>query len=128
MSNRFYVLIAIAISLITTVVVFNISDIEYNFKSSTQKQPTFTITQDTKINPNSKLAQFVTQEEIDDFAFRYWDIDDEIEYSNKYQTENETFKKLRLLLKAKDTNGVLNFIKDNNLSVDINMTYKILPL
>ncbi|QCD51752.1 ankyrin repeat domain-containing protein [Campylobacter sp. RM16192] len=118
-----YILISITISIIALLSIFYLSDIKFSSKKSN-----FTITQDTKIDPNSKLAKFVTQEEIDDFAFRYWDIDDEIQYTNKHQTENETFKKLRLLLKAKDTKGVLNFIKDNNLSVDVNMTYNLTPL
>ncbi len=34
----------------------------------------FTITPDTKIDPNSELAKYVTQEEIDDFGFRCADI------------------------------------------------------
>ena len=36
----------------------------------------FTVTPGTKIDPNSELAKYVTQEEIDDFGFRYWDIDE----------------------------------------------------
>lgn len=122
--NKFrYILISITISIIALLSIFYLSDIKFSPKKSG-----FTITQDTKIDPNSKLAKYVTQEEVDSFAFRYWDIDDEIEYSNKHRTENETFKKLRLLLKAKDTKGVLNFIKDNNLSIDVNMTYNLTPL
>ena len=35
----------------------------------------FVVTADTKIIPGSELSKYVTQEEIDDFAFRYWDID-----------------------------------------------------
>ena len=35
----------------------------------------FVVTADTKIIPGSELGKYVTQEEIDDFAFRYWDID-----------------------------------------------------
>ncbi|WP_169942745.1 ankyrin repeat domain-containing protein [Campylobacter sp. RM15925] len=123
MNNFRYILIPLTISIIALISIFYLSDIKFS-----SKKPNFTTTQDTKIDPNSELAKYVTQEEIDDFAFRYWDIDDEIQYSNKYQTENETFKKLRLLLKAKDTKGVLNFIRDNNLSVDLNMTYNLTPL
>ncbi|MFL1705822.1 hypothetical protein ACHJH3_02335 [Campylobacter sp. MOP7] len=123
MNNFRYILIPLTISIIDLLSIFYLSDIKFSSKKSN-----FTITQDTKIDPNSELAKYVTQEEIDDFVFRYWDIDDEIQYTNKHRTENETFKKLRLLLKAKDTNGVLNFIKDNNLSVDVNMTYNLTPL
>ncbi|QKF92798.1 ankyrin repeat domain-containing protein [Campylobacter sp. CCUG 57310] len=123
MNNFRYILIPLTISIIALISIFYLSDIKFSSKKSG-----FTITQDTKIDPNSKLAKYVTQEEIDDFAFRYWDIDDEIQYTNKHRTENETFKKLRLLLKAKDTKGVLNFVKDNNLSVDVSMTYNLTPL
>ena len=35
----------------------------------------FVVTADTKIIPGSELSKYVTQEEIDDFGFRYRDID-----------------------------------------------------
>ena len=81
----------------------------------------FTITPDTKIDPNSELAKYVTQEEIDDFGFRCADIvcDEE---------KNATLVPLRAALDRKDTDFVVKFIKDNNLSVDVEMRDKRTPL
>ena len=81
----------------------------------------FTITPDTKIDPNSELAKYVTQEEIDDFGFRCANIvcDEE---------KNATLVPLRAALDRKDTDFVVKFIKDNNLSVDVSMRDKRTPL
>ncbi len=81
----------------------------------------FTITPDTKIDPNSELAKYVTQKEIDDFGFRCADIvcDEE---------KNATLMPLRAALDRKDTDFVVKFIKDNNLSVDVSMRDKRTPL
>ena len=81
----------------------------------------FTITPDTKIDPNSELAKYVTQEEIDDFGFRCANIvcDEE---------KNATLVPLRAALDRKDTDFVVKFIKDNNLSVDVGMRDKRTPL
>ena len=81
----------------------------------------FTITPDAKIDPNSELAKYVTQEEIDDFGFRCADIvcDEE---------KNTTLVPLRAALDRKDTDFVVKFIKDNNLSVDVSMRDKRTPL
>jgi len=81
----------------------------------------FTITPDTKIDPNSELAKYVTQEEIDDFGFRCADIvcDEE---------KNATLVPLRAALDRKDTDFIVKFIKDNNLSVDVGMRDKRTPL
>ena len=81
----------------------------------------FTVTPDTKIDPNSELAKYVTQEEIDDFGFRCANIvcDEE---------KNATLVPLRAALDRKDTDFVVKFIKDNNLSVDVSMRDKRTPL
>ena len=81
----------------------------------------FTITPDTKIDPNSELAKYVTQEEVDDFAFRYWDIDE-------YEERNATLSALRNLLRLKDTDKILNFMKRNGLSADVKMKANTTPL
>ena len=62
----------------STAVLFYLSYLGVKFdKFGSSSMPTgFTITPDTKIDPNFELAKYVTQEEIDDFAFRYWDIDE----------------------------------------------------
>lgn len=93
-----------------------------------RKQTHFTVTSDTNVSKVPGLSKYVTQEEVDNFAFRYWDIDDEAEYTNSHWEENATLKKLRLMLKAKDTRGVLSFLKDNNLSVNLQMHAGTSPL
>ena len=101
-------------------ILFYLSFLGVKFGSSSM--PTgFTVTPDTKIDPNSELAKYVTQEEIDDFGFRCADIvcDEE---------KNATLKPLRAALDRKDTDFVVKFIKDNNLSVDVSMRDKRTPL
>ena len=93
-----------------------------NFLYEKLSRPThFTVTPDTKIDPNSELAKYVTQEEIDDFAFRYWDIDE-------YEENNATLNALRNLLRLKDTDKILNFMTRNGLSSDVKMKANTTPL
>ena len=93
-----------------------------NFIYEKLSRPThFTVTPDTKIDPNSELAKYVTQEEVDDFAFRYWDIDE-------YDENNATLNALRNLLRLKDTDKILNFMKRNGLSADVKMKANTTPL
>lgn len=101
-------------------VLFYLSFLGVKFGSSSM--PTgFTITPDTKIDPNSELAKYVTQEEIEAFGFGVRDIvcDEE---------KNATLVPLRAALDRKDTDFVVKFIKDNNLSVDVSMRDKRTPL
>ena len=81
----------------------------------------FVVTADTKIIPGSELSKYVTQEEIDDFAFRYWDIDKQI----KDDAFAENFRKL---LKSKQTDQILKFMQDNNISVDSPVIDGVTPL
>ena len=81
----------------------------------------FVVTSDTKIIPGSELSKYVTQEEIDDFAFRYWDIDKQI----KDDAFAENFRKL---LKSKQTDQILKFMQDNNISVDSPLIDGVTPL
>ena len=81
----------------------------------------FTVTPDTKIDPNSELAKYVTQEEIEAFGFGVRDIVCDKE-------KNATLVPLRAALDRKDTDFVVKFIKDNNLSVDVSMRDKRTPL
>lgn len=81
----------------------------------------FTVTPDTKIDPNSELAKYVTQEEIEAFGFGSSDIVCDKE-------KNATLVPLRAALDRKDTDFVVKFIKDNNLSVDVSMRDKRTPL
>lgn len=91
----------------------------YNYKS---KSKSFVVTPNTKIDPNSELAKYVTQEEIDEFGFLYWDIG-----GDKVQ-KNEKMENLRLLLKSKNTQEILNYMKDNNISIDEPLHYGVTPL
>lgn len=97
-------------------------------KYELSKNSHFVVTPGTVIKPGSQISKYITQEEVDSFALRYWDIDEDTEYSNSKIDENTTQKALRSYLKAKDTNSLLNFIKDNNLSVDTRMMYNLTPL
>jgi len=81
----------------------------------------FVVTADTKIIPGSELSKYVTQEEIDDFAFRYWDIDKQI----KDGAFAENFRKL---LKSKQTDQILKFMQDNNISIDSPLIDGVTPL
>ena len=81
----------------------------------------FVVTADTKIIPGSELSKYVTQEEIDDFAFRYWDIDKQI----KDDAFAENFRKL---LKSKQTDQILKFMQDNNTSVEYKLIYGTTPI
>ena len=93
-----------------------------NFIYEKLSRPThFTVTPDTKIDTNSELAKYVTQEEIDDFGFRYWDIDE-------YEENNATLNALRNLLRLKDTDKILNFMTRNGLSADVKMKAGTTPL
>ena len=96
--------------------------IAYNkFKLSQNSH--FTVTADTVIKPGSEISKYVTQEEVDSFSFRYWDID-----NNYTKFVNPIAIPLRDALKQKDTNKVLSYLKDNNLSVDIEIEDGITPL
>ena len=108
------------ISLIILSLLLTACDDRNNNKSN------FTITPDTIIEPNSEISKYVTQEEVDEFAFTYWDIYDE--NGIRYQEPNATLKILRDYLEAKDTNSILKFLKDNNLSVDVKLQYNTTPL
>ena len=93
-----------------------------NEKSREVFHKTFFVDSDTKIDPNSELAKYVTQEEVDDFAFRYCDIDiDEVK-------NNPLMENFRQILKSKNTTNILNFMKDNNISVDTPLHYGVTPL
>ena len=86
----------------------------------------FTVTADTVIKPGSEISKYVTQEEVNAFAFRYWDID----YNSKPNVVEEPLKDIELkkLLKSKNTNKILSFMKDNNISVDYRLYGGVTPL
>ncbi|MDA3062377.1 MULTISPECIES: ankyrin repeat domain-containing protein [unclassified Campylobacter] len=84
-----------------------------------KKKSNFVVTADTNISKNSQLSKYVTQEEVENFAFRYWDIDfTEVK-------KNPKMEEFRQILKSKDTARILNFISDNNISVDEPLHYGV---
>ena len=94
---------------------------KYGLFSKFSSPTRFVVTSDTKIIPGSELSKYVTQEEVDDFAFRYWDIDKQI----KDDAFAENFRKL---LKSKQTDQILKFMQDNNISVDSPVIDGVTPL
>ncbi|QOQ88174.1 ankyrin repeat domain-containing protein [Campylobacter corcagiensis] len=83
----------------------------------------FTVTADTVIKPGSEISKYVTQDEINSFGFRYWDID-----NNYTEFVNPIAIPLRDALKQKNTNKVLSYLKDNNLSADIQIEDGTTPI
>jgi len=107
----------LALSLASLFLIFFVNFIYEKLSGPTR----FVVTADTKIIPGSELSKYVTQEEIDDFAFRYWDIDKQI----KDDAFAENFRKL---LKSKQTDQILKFMQDNNISVDSPLIDGVTPL
>ncbi|MDA3046397.1 ankyrin repeat domain-containing protein [Campylobacter sp. VBCF_06 NA8] len=87
-----------------------------------RKIKTFSVTADTNVSQVKGLSKYVTQEEVDGFAFRHWNID-----KDKVMN-NDKMENLRLLLKSKNTQEILNYMKDNNISVDEPLHYGVTPL
>ena len=94
---------------------------KYGLFSKFSSPARFVVTADTKIIPGSELSKYVTQEEIDDFAFRYWDIDKQIK-------DNAFAENFRKLLKSKQTDQILKFMQDNNISIDSPLIDGVTPL
>ncbi|MDU7070032.1 hypothetical protein [Campylobacter ureolyticus] len=106
MKNKFLNLFIIITLVLVAFIAYN------KFKLSQNSH--FTVTADTVIKPGSEISKYVTQEEVDSFAFRYWGID-----NNYTEFVNPIAIPLRDALKQKYTSKVLSYLKDNNLSVDI---------
>ena len=87
----------------------------------------FVVTSDTKIIPGSDLSKYVTQEEIDDFAFRYWDIDFASNPKSVLK-ESDIDTNLKKLFKSKQTDQILKFMQDNNISVEYKLIYGTTPI
>ncbi|CZE48104.1 ankyrin repeat domain-containing protein [Campylobacter geochelonis] len=83
----------------------------------------FTITSDTNVSAIPGLSKYVTQEEVDSFSFRYWDID-----NNYTKWIDPLLLPLRSALKDKNTTKVLNYLKEHNLSVDVKIEDGTTPL
>jgi len=92
-----------------------------------RKQTHFTVTSDTNVSKVPGLSKYVTQEEVDSFAFRYWDIDYNSNPKNVFK-EPAIDVELKKLLKSKQTDEILKFMKDNNLSVDHTMHGGVTPV
>lgn len=92
-----------------------------------RKRTNFTVTSDTNVSKVPGLSKYVTQEEVESFAFRYWDIDYNSNPKNVFK-EPATDVELKRLLKSKQTDEILKFMKDNNLSVDHTMHGGVTPV
>ena len=92
-----------------------------------RKQTHFTVTADTNVSKVPGLSKYVTQEEVDSFAFRYWDIDYNSNPKNVFK-EPAIDVELKRLLKSKQTDKILKFMKDNNLTVDHTMHGGVTPV
>ncbi len=92
-----------------------------------RKQTNFTVTADTNVSKVPGLSKYVTQEEVESFAFRYWDIDYNSNPKNVFK-EPAIDVELKRLLKSKQTDEILKFMKDNNLSVDHIMDGGVTPV
>ena len=92
-----------------------------------RKQTHFTVTSDTNVSKVPGLSKYVTQEEVDSFAFRYWDIDYNSNPENVFK-EPAIDVELKRLLKSKQTDKILKFMKDNNLSVEHTMHGGVTPV
>ncbi|ABS51100.1 ankyrin repeat domain-containing protein [Campylobacter hominis] len=118
MKNKFLNSLIIITLILVAFIVYN------KFKLSQNSH--FTVTADTVIKPGSGISKYVTQEEVDSFSFRYWDID----YNSKPNVVEEPLKDIELkkLLKSKNTNKILSFMKDNNISIDYRLYGGVTPL
>ncbi|WP_075540628.1 ankyrin repeat domain-containing protein, partial [Campylobacter geochelonis] len=83
----------------------------------------FTITSDTNVSAIPGLSKYVTQEEVDEFGFTYWDID-----NNYTKWIDPLLLPLRSALKDKNTTKVLSYLKEHNLSVDVKIEDGTTPL
>ena len=92
-----------------------------------RKQTHFTVTSDTNVSKVPGLSKYVTQEEVESFAFRYWDIDYNSNPKNVFK-EPAIDVELKRLLKSKQTDEILKFMKDNNLTVDHTMYGGVTPV
>ncbi|WP_297949574.1 ankyrin repeat domain-containing protein [uncultured Campylobacter sp.] len=92
-----------------------------------RKRTNFTVTSDTNVSKVPGLSKYVTQEEVDSFAFRYWDIDYNSNPKNVFK-EPAIDVELKRLLKSKQTNKILKFMKDNNLTVEHTMHGGVTPV
>ena len=92
-----------------------------------RKQTHFTVTSDTNVSKVPGLSKYVTQEEVESFAFRYWDIDYNSNPKNVFK-ESAIDVELKRLLKSKQTDKILKFMKDNNLSVEHTMHGGVTPV
>lgn len=92
-----------------------------------RKRTNFTVTSDTNVSKVPGLSKYVTQEEVDSFAFRYWDIDYNSNPKNVFK-EPATDVELKRLLKSKQTDKILKFMKDNNLTANHIMHGGVTPV
>ena len=83
---------------------------------------TFSVTADTNVSQVKGLSKYVSQREVETFAFRHWNINEDM------VKNNDKMEALRLLLKSKNTQEILAYMKDNNISVDEPLHKGVTPL
>ncbi|QKF71151.1 ankyrin repeat domain-containing protein [Campylobacter geochelonis] len=112
---------------IITIAVIFITILAYLYKTNQlpnlTNQTNFTITSDTNVSAIPGLSKYVTQEEVDEFGFTYWDID-----NNYTKWIDPLLLPLRSALKDKNTTKVLSYLKEHNLSVDVKIEDGTTPL
>uniref|UniRef100_UPI0034415D53 ankyrin repeat domain-containing protein n=1 Tax=uncultured Campylobacter sp. TaxID=218934 RepID=UPI0034415D53 len=92
-----------------------------------KSQSHYTITIGSDTTKEARLDKYVSEAEMQSFAFRYWDIDYNSNPKNVFK-EPAIDVELKRLLKSKQTDEILKFMKDNNLSVDHIMHGGVTPV
>ena len=92
-----------------------------------KSQSHYTITIGSDATKEAGLDKYVSEAEMQSFAFRHWDIDYNSNSKNVFK-EPAIDVELKRLLKSKQTDEILKFMKDNNLSVDHIMHGGVTPV
>ena len=92
-----------------------------------KSQSHYTITIGSDTTKEAGLDKYVSEAEMQSFAFRHWDIDYNSNPKNVFK-EPAIDVELKRLLKSKQTDEILKFMKDNNLTVDHIMHGGVTPV
>ena len=92
-----------------------------------KSQSHYTITIGSDATKEAGLDKYVSEAEMQSFAFRHWDIDYNSNPKNVFK-EPAIDVELKRLLKSKQTDEILKFMKDNNLTVDHTMHGGVTPV
>jgi len=92
-----------------------------------KSQSHYTITIGSDTTKEAGLDKYVSEAEMQSFAFRHWDIDYNSNPKNIFK-EPAIDVELKRLLKSKQTDKILKFMKDNNLSANHIMHGGVTPV